>query len=45
MSSQNCSCNEINQLELQKQKTCIFKDRLQLLLFLLNTLLNIKSFN
>ena len=44
MYSQNCSCNEINQLELQK-KTYIFKDCYQLLLFLLDTFLNIKSFN
>ena len=39
MDCQNCSCSELTQLKFEN-KTCVFKDRRQLLPFLLNTLLN-----
>ena len=37
---QNCSCSELTQLKFEN-KTCVFKDRGQVLLFLLNTLLKL----
>lgn len=38
------NCNELNQSEFER-RTCTFKNRRELLLFLSNTLLNIKCFN